>query len=322
MSKLHDAAAKGDLKKVRELIENGADVNARYDGWTPLDYAASHGHLEIARFLFDKGADVNLRDKDGSTPLRKAAFAGHLNVVRFLVESGADVNARDNAGWTPLHDAAFWNHLDVARLLIESGADVNARSIEGFTPLHLAASNGHLEIVKFLIEKGADVNARDEKGRAPLDLARERGHVEVVRLLESAAKQGWSAQPAKPQRVEQRSTMPRGLLVSVEVPRLAAGEWGVLRVKLGGKARLLLEGEVDWLDPGEAEGIAEVPVKPKKAGRLPVAVVAKWEGVEERRVVWLEATERAERETLRSCPNCGAPVEPGASYCWRCGAKL
>jgi uncharacterized protein with PIN domain len=22
------------------------------------------------------------------------------------------------------------------------------------------------------------------------------------------------------------------------------------------------------------------------------------------------------------CPACGAPVEPGAKYCWRCGAKL
>jgi ribosomal protein L40E len=22
------------------------------------------------------------------------------------------------------------------------------------------------------------------------------------------------------------------------------------------------------------------------------------------------------------CPNCGAPVEPGARYCWRCGSRL
>jgi predicted amidophosphoribosyltransferase len=22
------------------------------------------------------------------------------------------------------------------------------------------------------------------------------------------------------------------------------------------------------------------------------------------------------------CPSCGAPAEPGAKYCWRCGAKL
>jgi len=22
------------------------------------------------------------------------------------------------------------------------------------------------------------------------------------------------------------------------------------------------------------------------------------------------------------CPRCGAPVDPGAKYCWKCGAKL
>jgi len=75
--------------------------------------------------------------------------------------------------------------------------------------------------------------------------------------------------------------------------RLAAGEWGSLKVSLSGRARLLLEGEVEWLDPGEAEGVAEVPVKPMKAGRVPVALVAKWEGGEERRVMWLEVAERA-----------------------------
>jgi len=27
-------------------------------------------------------------------------------------------------------------------------------------------------------------------------------------------------------------------------------------------------------------------------------------------------------EKARKCPVCGAPAEPGAKYCWRCGAKL
>jgi len=81
---------------------------------------------------------------------------------------------------------------------------------------------------------------------------------------------------------------------------------------------------VDWLDPGEAEGAVEVPVKPRRAGRLPVAVVAKGEGREERKLIWLEALERVGRaaQPTLACPSCGAPVEPGARYCWRCGARL
>jgi len=30
---------------------------------------------------------------------------------------------------------------------------------------------------------------------------------------------------------------------------------------------------------------------------------------------------RSSHKTSR-CPVCGAPVEPGAKYCWKCGAKL
>ncbi|UNQ73406.1 ankyrin repeat domain-containing protein [Infirmifilum sp. NZ] len=257
--------------------------------------------------------------------LHFAAGIGDLEKIRMLLERGADINARDNIGWTPLHFAAIAGKLDVARLLIEKGADVNARGVFGDTPLHYAAMNGHLDVVKLLVDSGADVDARDEYGRTPWDLARERGHVEVVRLLESA-EEGRSAQPARLQPV--KSQPAEQLLVSVEAPRLVAGEWGSLKVRLSGRARLLLEGEVDWLDPGEAEGLIEIPVRLKKAGRVPVVLVARWEGGEERRVVWLEAAERAERSplreqaTLRACPSCGAPVEPWAKYCWRCGAKL
>jgi len=236
---------------------------------------------------------------------------GDLEKVRELLKQ---------SGRTPLHLAASRGHLDVARLLVESGADVDARSEFGYTPLHVAAMEGYLDVARLLVESGADVDARDKKGRTPLDLARKGGHREVMKLLKSA-RRGRLVQPAKQRPVESQRV--EQLLVSVEAPQLAAGEWGVLRVRLGGRARLLLEGDVEWIDPGEAEGPVEVPVKPKTAGRLPVAVVARSGGVEERRVVWLEAAERAERSpareraTLRACPSCGAPVEPWAKYCWR-----
>jgi predicted amidophosphoribosyltransferase len=25
---------------------------------------------------------------------------------------------------------------------------------------------------------------------------------------------------------------------------------------------------------------------------------------------------------VKRCPICGAPIEPGAKYCWNCGARL
>jgi hypothetical protein len=84
---------------------------------------------------------------------------------------------------------------------------------------------------------------------------------------------------------------------------------------------LSLEGDVDWLDPGRVklsgESLVEVPVRPKAAGEVPVRVVVRSPGGEDTRITWLKVVDRAGR-----CPSCGAPVEPGAKYCWRCGARL
>jgi len=294
---LHWAAFNGHLEVARLLIESGADINdGNRHSERPLHWAAFKGHLDVARLLIESGADVNASDFEGLKPLHFAAMEGHVEVVRLLIESGADVNAWGGEDCdTPLHFAAMEGHVEVVRLLIESGADVNARDCErlelmkfllkkndiGWTPLHWAAFKGHLDVARLLIESGADVNARDSGGRTPLDLAREKGHREVVELLESA-RQGLPARPQK-------------LIVSVEAPRLDVGEWGALRVRLGDKARVSLEGDVDWLDPGEVDGIAEIPVKPKKAGKVPVTLVVKGKGREERRQVWLKVVVKKSR---------------------------
>jgi len=74
MSELHQAATKGDLKKVKKLLEQGADVNARdSDGRTPLHEAAYKDHLDVAKLLIEKGADVNARDGVGRQCRRAAS---------------------------------------------------------------------------------------------------------------------------------------------------------------------------------------------------------------------------------------------------------
>jgi len=307
MSELHEAVLEGDLQRVKKLLEQGANVNARNTvGWTPLHLAAEKGYLEVARLLVEKGADVNARDDDGTTPLHFAALWGHLEVARLLVEKGADVDARNNFGTTPLHYAALGGHLEVARLLVEKGADVDARNNNGWTPLHYAAPNGHLEVVRFLLEAGANPTPRSNEGWTPADMARWRGHEFVAEFIED-----WVKEARTP------------LIASVECGGLVEGEWGVLRVKLIRPSVLVVEGDVDWMDPGLVKGVVEVPVKARKAGRVPVAVVAKSSGKEERKVIWVEVAEGKRRVGAAAlCPSCGAPREPGAKYCWRCGARL
>lgn len=185
-----NASYDGDLTLAKELIRDGADVNTRYSGLTPLHNAAHQNHLEVAKLLIEEGANINsLTDRDGITPLANAAANGHLDMVKLLVENGAKINftAKGKTGVQPLHNAANYGHLDIAKFLIQHGADVNAVTYTfGITPLHNAAANGYIEIVQVLIENGADMNVKaigKHKGKTPLDNAIINRHEKVANLL-------------------------------------------------------------------------------------------------------------------------------------------
>jgi len=69
-SKLSDAAKKGKLARIEELLDEGADVNMMDENWyTPLHYASKYGHLEAVKLLIEKGADVMAMDGGHRTPL-------------------------------------------------------------------------------------------------------------------------------------------------------------------------------------------------------------------------------------------------------------
>ncbi len=158
---LLDAARRGELAAVRELIHGGADVDAaRGDGMTALHFAAERGHAEVARALIDAGAAVDAGTRIGRyEPLHLAARGGHGAVVAALLEAGADPNAATtNTGVAPLHLAAgAVNNGAAVIALLEHGADPNAREWSaGQTPLMFAAAANRAAAVTALLEAGAD----------------------------------------------------------------------------------------------------------------------------------------------------------------------
>jgi hypothetical protein len=87
-NKLIEAAANGDTKTLRELLQGGAAVDAQDEqGWTPLCWAAGRGDAAAVRLLLEHGADVTLAGRDQRTPLRIARAAERREVVEILAEA-------------------------------------------------------------------------------------------------------------------------------------------------------------------------------------------------------------------------------------------
>ncbi|MDH3669801.1 MAG: ankyrin repeat domain-containing protein [Gammaproteobacteria bacterium] len=152
---LHDAAAIGDLDRVKHLIAHGADVNAKDTvRLTALDYATFMNHRSVVETLIASGANVNAKDVTyGLTPLHMAAKLGHRSLAELLIANGADVEARADGGGTPLHWAALMNLKPLAELLIAKGANVNVKDRAGATPLQWAKA--HAGMVELLKRHGA-----------------------------------------------------------------------------------------------------------------------------------------------------------------------
>jgi ankyrin repeat protein len=157
---LFDAAGKGCLQDMQQVIDNGVDVNGIAPKMldTALAEAAWEGHLDCVAILLNAGASPNVYGY--WPPLAKAASGGHIAIMNLLLEAGADVDAFSADDETALMRAAQKSHMESAMLLIEAGADVNAAGHIGKTPLSQAYDyewryRKRNPVVDLLLENGA-----------------------------------------------------------------------------------------------------------------------------------------------------------------------
>jgi len=76
---IHVATEAGNIESVKQAIADGADVNEKNaDGVAPLSNAAYFGHKEVVELLITNGADVNAKF-DGRTPLDVVTHPDNTN---------------------------------------------------------------------------------------------------------------------------------------------------------------------------------------------------------------------------------------------------
>ncbi len=87
-----EAVRKGDVAAVKEALNKGADVNAKFRyGTTALFKAAERGYVEVVNLLLERGADVKVKDTFyGATAMSWALQNNHIEAVRALLKKSPD----------------------------------------------------------------------------------------------------------------------------------------------------------------------------------------------------------------------------------------
>jgi ankyrin repeat protein len=197
------------IEIMKLLIENGADIDLKAGGFTPLEKAAMNKDGGIsASFLLNKGA------KPTPFTLYNALWYENFQFAEELLDLGVNPNYIDKdkkgLGYTNLVIASQNGYsIRLIKKLVEKGANPKDLTItEKLSPLHFfpkvrsthhQGSSGNsegleitsadqIEKVRFLVDKGADIDAKSKYGFTPFLIAAEQNEEVALYIMEKFPK--------------------------------------------------------------------------------------------------------------------------------------
>ncbi len=166
---LHREVKRGNTVRVRELLRNGAEVNATdRAGYTPLMYALESpaASVELVGLLLDGG---------GAVPEASMIDGAHYNIaaiclrggdslkLALVLDHGAELNYTREAGYDALMDAVFSRNsnrdprlLEVLEILLARGVALNGVSSYKESALRVLSRIGRFDAIHLLLDSGAD----------------------------------------------------------------------------------------------------------------------------------------------------------------------
>lgn len=202
---LFDAAEKGDLESLQDLIDQKVNINAKSEhGTTPLHIATCNGYSDIVQALIYKRVELldilkelghlALGVLDVLTKCRRIDCDNILAIVNIIKLgeklwstvsdswSSARVNAaRTTNGETPLHIATGRRNFECLILLIGYGGKVNTQlKTTGETPLHIAARNGDLNCLKVLAGYILNTEIHDTKDTKDTEVTKDKDNFQTI----------------------------------------------------------------------------------------------------------------------------------------------
>ena len=187
---LHKAAHENDVETLKQLIQNGADLEAR-DGSrrTPVHVAAFASNDEALELLAKAGADMNALESGIYDVVTIAAVADDPELMSLALKYGnrSDLITSIYEG-TALIAAAHLGHVEVVQRLIKAGAPLDHVNNLHWTALMEAVVLGdggpeYIATVEALVQAGANITLADRNGVTPLEHAEQRGYKEIAAII-------------------------------------------------------------------------------------------------------------------------------------------
>lgn len=196
-----------DIKIIKLLLKNGADVNERFGGGkTLLMYLLKEKpEIGMIKLLLKHGADVTPVNQNFSALHYAIEKENDIDIIKLLlkytdqkqIDEGlvkaislkkSDEIIKtlvDGSTTEMLHLAVKMNRLEVVVDLIEHDADVNTRDSNKQTPLMVAIleRKPNIDIIKFLLKHGADINIKDKSGKSAWQMAVKKRDKELMKIL-------------------------------------------------------------------------------------------------------------------------------------------
>lgn len=147
---LHHAVFEANYKEVQKLLKSIEIESTTNAGLTPLHIAVKKRDLKMVKLLVKEDADVDSQDNKGFSPLYYAVIQNRVKIAKFLLNSDADPNLQNQIGNAPIHNIAFRNRFEMLDLFLNYGVNVKLKNRYGLLPYHFAQKNGHSSMMREL----------------------------------------------------------------------------------------------------------------------------------------------------------------------------
>jgi ankyrin repeat protein len=180
---LHDY----DLRLLQQLINKGANLNARSNGVTPLSLAVELNKLPAVALFLKNGADASYANANGTLPLTVAVLNNRQAIGGLLLNNSPsptdDANWANELGEPLIVLASAEGNNEMVQTLVFFGANIDATDYMDNTALLVAAKNGDTIVMEFLVQNGATVDAQNMMGITPVMAAAESGQYAAASFL-------------------------------------------------------------------------------------------------------------------------------------------